>query len=159
MGWSVCLVSYPPFRVITGWFVTGPGENLYAHIPDQFIVGLFGSMMLISYFVYMLPTIWFGVRFSNLTHRGIIRKGPFAIVRHPAYAAKNFAWWCVGFPASIYVMFTSSFSQGMMYIAGLVVATTIYYWRAITEERHLSFDPDYEAYCKQVKYRFIPGVI
>jgi protein-S-isoprenylcysteine O-methyltransferase Ste14 len=34
----------------------------------------------------------------------------------------------------------------------------IYFLRAVTEERHLSSDPDYLAYCKRVPYRFIPGV-
>ncbi len=159
LGWISCLISYPPFRIMGGWFLTGPGERLYQDLPFSPLVGLFGGMMIISYFVYMLPTIWFGVRFSNLTHRGIIRKGPFAIVRHPAYAAKNFAWWCVGFPVALYVMFTSSFSMGVFYILGLTFASSIYYVRALTEERHLSMDPDYIEYCKHVKYRFIPGVV
>jgi len=34
----------------------------------------------------------------------------------------------------------------------------IYTVRALTEERHLMKDPEYRAYCKKVKYRFIPGV-
>ncbi len=159
LGWISCLISYPPFRIMGGWFLTGPGEKLYQNLPFPPLVGIFGGMMIISIFVYMLPTIWFGVRFSNLTHRGIIRKGPFAIVRHPAYAAKNFAWWCVGLPVALYVMFTSSFSMGVFYILGLVFASSIYYVRALTEERHLSMDPDYVEYCQHVRYRFIPKVI
>jgi protein-S-isoprenylcysteine O-methyltransferase Ste14 len=35
----------------------------------------------------------------------------------------------------------------------------IYYLRAVTEERHLMNDPDYQAYCRKVRYRFIPGLI
>jgi protein-S-isoprenylcysteine O-methyltransferase Ste14 len=35
----------------------------------------------------------------------------------------------------------------------------IYFMRAITEERHLNKDSDYQRYCKKVKYRFIPGVL
>lgn len=159
LGWTVCLISYPPFRIIGGWFFTGPGESLYQQLPNQFLVGIFGTMMIVSYFVYMLPTIWFGVRFSNLTHRGIIRKGPYAIVRHPAYAAKNFAWWCVMFPVVIYAGFTSGLSVALAYTAGLVFMTGVYYLRAITEEQHLSLDPTYGEYCKHVRYRFIPGVI
>ena len=157
-GWLVCLMSYPPFRVMGGWFLSGPGETLYTQLPNQTLVGIFGGMMLISYFIYMLPTIWFGVRFSNLTHRGIIRKGPFAIVRHPAYASKNFAWWCVGFPVAIYACVDQSLTVGLTYIGGLIFLTAIYYFRAITEERHLSFDPDYVEYCKHVKYRFFPKI-
>jgi protein-S-isoprenylcysteine O-methyltransferase Ste14 len=159
LGWLVCLMSYPPFRIMGGWFLTGPGESLYTQIPNQTLVAFFGTMMIVTYFLYMLPTIWFGLRFSNLTHRGIIRKGPYAVVRHPAYAAKNLAWWCVGFPTAIYAGYTDGLNQMVIYLGGLVFLTSIYYARAITEERHLSFDPDYVEYCKHVKHRFIPGVL
>lgn len=158
-GWLVCLISYPPFRVVGGWLLTGPGESLYTQIPNQALVGFFGSMMMVSYFLYMLPTIWFGLRFSNLTHRGIVRTGPYALVRHPAYAAKNLGWWCVGFPSAIYAGFIEGLNQMIIYLAGLVFLTSVYYARAITEERHLSFDPDYVEYCRRVKYRFFPGII
>jgi len=158
-GWLVCLISYPPFRVMGGWFLSGPGETLYTQIPMDGLVTLFASLMMFSYFLYMLPTIWFGLRFSNLTHRGIIRKGPYAVVRHPAYAAKNLAWWFVGLPSAIYAGYTQGFSVGLLYVAGLIFLTAVYYARAITEERHLSFDPAYQEYCRHVPYRFIPGVI
>lgn len=158
-GWMVCLISYPPFRVVGGWLLTGPGESLYTQIPNQPAVAFFGSLMMATYFLYMLPTIWFGLRFSNLTHRGIIRTGPYAFVRHPAYAAKNLAWWCVGFPTAIYAGFSEGINQMIIYLVGLVLLTSIYYARAITEERHLSFDPNYVEYCSRVKYRFFPGLI
>lgn len=158
-GWLVCLISYPPFRVVGGWFLTGPGESMYTQIPNQAAVAFFGGLMMVTYFLYMLPTIWFGLRFSNLTHRGIIRTGPYALVRHPAYAAKNLAWWCVGFPTAIYAGYVEGINQMIIYLVGLVFLTSIYYARAITEERHLSFDPDYVEYCKRVKYRFFPGII
>ncbi|MFO1368775.1 MAG: hypothetical protein U1F46_07240 [Marinagarivorans sp.] len=159
LGWVVCLISYPPFRVVGGWLLTGPGESLYTQIPNQPAVAFFGSLMMATYFLYMLPTIWFGLRFSNLTHRGIIRTGPYAFVRHPAYAAKNLAWWCVGFPTAIYAGFSEGINQMIIYLAGLVLLTSIYYARAITEERHLRFDPNYVEYCSRVKYRFFPGLI
>lgn len=159
LGWLVCLMSYPPFRVMGGWFLTGPGETLYTQIPNHTLVTFFGTLMMLSYFFYMLPTIWFGLRFSNLTHRGIIRKGPYAVVRHPAYAAKNLAWWCVGFPTAIYAGYSEGLDQMIIYLGGLVFLTGIYFARSVTEERHLSFDPDYVEYCRHVRYRFIPGVI
>lgn len=158
-GWLVCLISYPPFRVMGGWFLSGPGEHLYSQIPVDGLVTVFASLMMFSYFLYMLPTIWFGLRFSNLTHRGIIRKGPYAVVRHPAYAAKNMAWWFVGLPSAIYAGYTQGFSTGLLYVAGLIFLTAVYYARAITEERHLSMDPNYREYCNHVRYRFFPGVI
>lgn len=159
LGWTVCLICYPPFRVVNTFFLTAPDKDLLAQMPHGVLTTILGALVILSFFVYMLPTIWFGIRFSNLTHRGIIRKGPFAIVRHPAYASKNLAWWCVGFPMAIYVGYTDNLIQGLAYVGGLILLTWIYYMRAITEERHLSMDPDYIDYCKHVKYRFIPGVI
>jgi protein-S-isoprenylcysteine O-methyltransferase Ste14 len=43
-------------------------------------------------------------------------------------------------------------------LCGFVAWATIYFLRAITEERFLGKDPEYVAYCQRVKYRFIPGV-
>jgi len=116
-------------------------------------------MMVLSYLIYMSATLWFGVRFSTLTNRGIIRKGPYAFIRHPAYASKNFAWWCVMFPAIVYNAVHTGLATAVLQILGLIFMTWFYYLRAITEERHLGMDPFYQAYCRQVPYRFIPGVI
>src|SRR3546814_15696650 len=43
--------------------------------------------------VYSWATMAFGIRFSNLTHRGIITHGTYAFTRHPAYISKNMTWW------------------------------------------------------------------
>ncbi len=158
LGWCVCLLSYPPFRVIPAWLFATPGEKMFLQLPNQTLVTCFGLLLILSYFFYMLPTIFFGVRFSNLTNRGIIRRGPFAIVRHPAYAAKNLAWWFVGLPVAIYSGYQYGFITALMMTIGLVFMTGIYYLRAITEEKHLSIDSHYQAYCAVVKYRFIPKV-
>lgn len=160
LGWLVCILCYPPFQMYLGLYYAPPGEREVLRFPSQWAITIFTAMMLMSYFVYMSATLWFGVRFSNLTNRGIIRKGPFAIIRHPAYASKNFAWWCVMFPAILYNATTSTgLYIAILQIIGLVLMTWVYYLRAITEERHLSVDPYYREYCKQVRYRFIPGVI
>jgi len=158
LGWLVCLICYPPFQRILGVYYGAPSERDILQFSHQWIVTVFAFMMLFSYFVYMAATLWFGVRFSNLTNRGIIRKGPYAFIRHPAYASKNFSWWCVMFPVVVYnAVYTGIVVAGVQ-IIGLVFMTWLYYMRALTEERHLSVDPYYQAYCRQVKYRFIPGV-
>ncbi|SMF43368.1 hypothetical protein SAMN02745866_02749 [Alteromonadaceae bacterium Bs31] len=159
LGWVVCLICYPPFQRELGLYYSAPAEREILHlIPEQWVVTILTVMMVASYIVYMCATLWFGVRFSNLTNRGIIRKGPFAFIRHPAYASKNFSWWCVMFPPVIYHITHSGFEQAALSFLGLVLMTWVYWWRAITEERHLMADPMYQEYCKQVKYRFIPGV-
>ena len=159
LGWIVCIVCYPPFQRFLGLYYSPPGEHAILDLPNPSLVTLFTVMMLLSYLVYVSATMFFGVRFSNVTNRGIIRKGPYAIVRHPAYAGKNFAWWCVMFPAILYNATHTGLSVALLQVLGLLLMTWIYYWRAITEERHLSLDPAYQDYCNQVKYRFIPGVL
>lgn len=159
LGWLVCLACYPPFQRVLGVYYSPASERAILEIPHQWIVTIFAAMMVLSYFVYMSATLWFGVRFSNLTNRGIIRKGPYAFIRHPAYASKNFSWWCVMFPAAIYNGFSHNAGMAAVQILGLIFMTGFYYLRAITEERHLMADPYYQAYCKLVPYRFIPGVI
>lgn len=159
LGWMVCIICYPPFQMFLGLYYAAPNEQDFMLFSNQGLVTLFTTMMLLSYFVYMAATLWFGVRFSNLTNRGIIRKGPFAFIRHPAYASKNFAWWCVMFPTVVYNATHTGLQIAVLQIIGLVMMTWVYYLRALTEERHLSVDPAYREYCKQVRYRFIPGVI
>jgi protein-S-isoprenylcysteine O-methyltransferase Ste14 len=158
LGWLVCISCYPPFQLYLGLYYSAPGERDVLNFTNQWAASFFTVAMLISYLLYLAATLCFGVRFSNLTHRGIIRKGPFAIVRHPAYASKNFAWWCVMFPVILYNA-SSNPEVAVMQIVGLCLMTCVYYWRAVTEERHLSLDPDYQIYCQQVKYRFIPRVL
>ena len=43
-------------------------------------------------------------------------------------------------------------------VASVALWSTIYYLRAITEEQHMSLEPDYQAYRVAVRHRFIPGV-
>jgi len=50
--------------------------------------------------IYVLATVAFGIRFSNLTHRGILTNGPYRFTKHPAYVSKNLSWWMVSVPFS-----------------------------------------------------------
>ncbi len=159
LGWVVCITCYPPFQMFLGLYFSAPGERGILGFANLWLVTIFTSMMVLSYLIYMSATLWFGVRFSNLTNRGIIRKGPFRFVRHPAYASKNFAWWCVMFPAVVFNIENTGWGVALFQFVGLLFMTGFYYMRALTEERHLLADPAYQAYCQQVRYRFIPGVI
>jgi len=97
--------------------------------------------------VYLWATLSLGTRCSNLTNRGIVKGGAYRFIRHPAYIAKNTAWWLTILPVMSIPAFLS-----------MLTWSFIYYLRAITEERHLIKDPDYQKYCRKVKYRFIPWV-
>jgi len=152
-GWAVALACYPPFNArITGTYLPHDSQcqawqGILAAWP--FLSWVVGALILAMIWVYLYATIAFGFRFSNLTHRGIIRRGPYAWVRHPAYAAKNLSWWLISLP----------FLTGPAACIRLLLLNTLYVARALTEERHLSRDPVYCEYMKKVKWRFIPGVI
>ncbi|GLS24299.1 methyltransferase family protein [Marinibactrum halimedae] len=156
LGWLVCLCCYPPFQMIQGFYYSVPSDKMIFQFDHQMIISVLIVLMVLSYVVYMISTLMFGVRFSNLTHRGIIRTGPYAWVRHPAYASKNFAWWCIMCPIIVLNISTTGFGLAIIQMVGLVMQSTLYYLRAITEEKHLSQDPLYREYCKRVPNRFIP---
>jgi hypothetical protein len=162
-GWAVALACYPPFNSITGTYLPLHGEsqggllNFYwarEYLSEGLCFGMalaldlaLKAFIILNYLVYVWATTAFGLRFSNLTHRGIITRGPYAYVRHPAYIAKNLAWWAE------YIRTFPSFAL----LLCLLVQNYIYYLRAVTEEEHLQQDPNYRAYQEQVKYKFIPG--
>jgi protein-S-isoprenylcysteine O-methyltransferase Ste14 len=85
-------------------------------------------------------------------------------VRHPGYLAKNLFWLVTLLPAFVPYTAGPNFSwlnywlSCVCIVCGFVCWGTIYFLRAVTEERFLSHDPDYVAYCQRVKWRFIPGV-
>jgi len=148
-GWIVTLCCYPPFN----GFVTqgiGWGSSDFSVFPSPVASLVTICVSLVLFGVYTWATVALGLKASNLTNRGIITTGPYAYVRHPAYVCKNLHWLVMGLPL-IAVNWLAALS-----IAGWAM---IYFLRAITEERHLLADPQYQAYCKEVPYRFIPNVI
>jgi protein-S-isoprenylcysteine O-methyltransferase Ste14 len=92
--------------------------------------------------IYSLCTVSFGLRFSNLTHRGIITGGPYRFSKHPAYLAKNLSWWLISVP----FVSEQGWSAALRNSCILGLLNLVYFARARTEERHLSRDPVYVAY-------------
>ena len=148
-GWAVALMCYPPFNSVSGiYFPLQTREDLFIPLtPEQMI--FIRVIIVFLYGVFVWGTIALGVKFSNLSNKGIIGRGPYAIIRHPAYASKNIAWWFEHL----------QYMKGGFNILPLICWNLIYTLRALTEERHLMKDPAYREYCKKVKYRFIPGLI
>ena len=98
-------------------------------------------------------------------NRGTVTCFPYNIVRHPAYICKN-TFWIITTLTMFIVDFTKPgfdfgdyFSKLFLAVTSLIGWALIYYFRAVTEERHLIQDPEYREYTKKVKYRFIPGII
>ncbi|HEX2764405.1 MAG TPA: isoprenylcysteine carboxylmethyltransferase family protein, partial [Allosphingosinicella sp.] len=93
--------------------------------------------------IYAWATVAFGIRFSNLTHRGILTHGPYAWTKHPAYVSKNLFWWLATMP---FLATTGNLTDVVRNSFLMGVVAGVYYWRARTEERHLSADPAYRDY-------------
>jgi len=147
LGWAVALVCYPPFNGLmanyTSWYAN---DNVYVSTPDlTFVLRI---IVLVLMFIYAFASVALGPKASNLTNRGTVSRWPYSMIRHPAYVAKNMAWWVTIIPV---------FSIAAL--GSMLVWSFIYFLRAITEERHLIRDPEYQAYCKKVRYRFIPKVV
>ncbi len=151
-GWGVALACYPPFNSVTGTVLpydVNPNPKPYWIVSTLGVHHALMAMTILLFTVYVWATVVFGLRFSNLTHRGVLNTGPYRYIRHPAYATKNLAWWAESLGS-----FGSPWQ--FAYLAGL---NCIYLLRAFTEERHLMHYEDYRRYARQVRWRFIPGVL
>jgi len=118
-------------------------------ITNEYALAVVLAVVLLLYVLYVWATVALGFKFSNLTHRGIVANGPYRFVRHPAYAAKNLAWWV----DNTFVL------TNVWATVGMILWNAIYVLRALTEERHLGHFDDYQCYSEKVKYKFIPKVI
>jgi protein-S-isoprenylcysteine O-methyltransferase Ste14 len=109
--------------------------------------------------IFAWSSVSLGFKASNLTNRGIVTHGPYRFVRHPAYAAKNLAWWLGALPTLGLLLFAGNW-KGLAYsLVALLGWSTIYVLRALTEERHLRLlDNGYSQYAQQVCWRFVPGI-
>lgn len=146
-GWVAALICYPPFVLM------GPGGPLYYQADTRdwtaWLAGhdgllwAWGAVLVLLTGMYAWTTVAFGLRFSNLTHRGILTHGPYRLSRHPAYLAKNAFWWLSTLP---FLVTDGNPATALRNTMLLGVVSAVYYWRARTEERHLSADPDYRAY-------------
>ena len=149
-GWLAALLCYPPF--VYGFMGSG-GVLQYeyntagwAHWLDghTVLLWLWAGMLATLTAIYAWATFAFGIRFSNLTYRGVITNGPYRYTRHPAYLSKNAFWWLSVMP---FLVTSGSFVDMVRNTVFLAAVSGIYYWRARTEEAHLlGEDPKYRAY-------------
>ena len=146
-GWAAALMCYPPFILMN------PGGPLDYQSNDNHwifwleghpvLLGLAGTVLVGLTAIYAWATIAFGLRFSNLTDRGILTHGPYAFTKHPAYLSKNLFWWLSSLP---FLMTGNTLTDTLRNTALLAVVSGVYFWRAKTEELHLGADPDYRDY-------------
>jgi hypothetical protein len=149
-GWVAALMCYPPFVLMVEggvlYYQTGTwGDASWTHWLEgsPVLLAIWGTLLVMLTGVYAWATVAFGLRFSNLTHRGIITNGPYAFTKHPAYLSKNSFWWLSTLP---FLVTTGSMIDAVRNTVTLALVSGVYYWRARTEEKHLLTDPAYAAY-------------
>lgn len=145
-GWAAALICYPPFLLMGDGgpldYHPGGADWSYWLAGQPWALAGLGAVLVTLTGIYAWATVAFGIRFSNLTHRGVLTHGPYAFSRHPAYIAKNLFWWLSGLP----FLATTGWSDAVRNAAVMACVSGVYYWRARTEERHLLLDPAYQDY-------------
>jgi protein-S-isoprenylcysteine O-methyltransferase Ste14 len=144
-GWLVALICYQPFYSVIGRFYLQYEDSTFWDNWLQswpWLRAGWSALIIALALIYALCTTSFGLRFSNLTHRGIITSGPYRFSKHPAYIAKNLSWWLISVPFVSELGWTVALRNCCL----LALLNGVYFIRARTEERHLSRDPTYVAY-------------
>ncbi|PWG01907.1 methyltransferase family protein [Sphingosinicella humi] len=151
-GWVAALICYPPFILMNAGGpldyhqgTAGPDGWTYWLGGYPLVMAMTGMLLVLLTAVYAWATVAFGLRFSNLTHRGILTHGPYAWTKHPAYVSKNLFWWLATLP---FLATSGSPVDMIRNSAILAMVSGVYYWRARTEERHLMADPAYRDYAE-----------
>jgi len=145
LAWIVTLACYPPFFtwLQRSGFTYRDGIEWIDWLGiSHVLIPLWGAAILALMAITALSTVVFGVRFSNLTHRGIVTHGPYRWTKHPAYLSKNVAWWLISVP----FVSQAGAATALTHCAILLGMNLIYWARAKTEECHLGRDPAYREY-------------
>ena len=147
-GWVAALMCYPPFILMTPGgpldYHFGTADWAYWLDRHPLLLGLWGGMLVLLTAIYAWATVAFGLRFSNLTYRGVLTNGPYRFTRHPAYVSKNLFWWLSTLP---FLVTTHNLNDAVRNCVILALVSATYYWRAKTEEQHLlAEDPKYREY-------------
>lgn len=152
-GILIALICYPPINhFVFGTYLKSSSVVNWLTVDSP----LLHAVVLFLAFVYVWATVAFGPTFSNLTYRGLVVRGPYRYCAHPAYLAKNLFWWLQKLP----LMNVDPVAN----VVHLLATNAIYWYRAKTEERHLSRYPEYRRYLHGLRFqravfidRFITG--
>jgi protein-S-isoprenylcysteine O-methyltransferase Ste14 len=155
LGVLSCIICYYPLTLLTTKIIAQP---LSTQIPtnNTLFFAILNILIVVVNFVSLIATVRLFGKAGNLTNRGIVTGFPYNIVRHPDYAMQI----CYIILCAILISFvpTLSIDEILALWIGVFVWGYIYYLRAVTEERHLIKDEEYQKYVEKVKFRFIPKI-
>jgi protein-S-isoprenylcysteine O-methyltransferase Ste14 len=117
-----------------------------AHPHWGFEAGL--SIQLLGLAICVISFLTLGRSFGfAAADRGLVRRGPYAVVRHPIYASYLLL-------QAGYLLQSISVRNALV----MVFATSCNVGRALAEDRMLATSEQYDTYRAQVRWRFVPGV-
>lgn len=153
-AWVVTLICYFPFNsVVLSRIIDYRNENDWTDVIGDYPL-LFWPWLIAILTLWALH-IWskfvYGLRWSNLTHRGIVTSGPYRFTKHPDYVSKSVYFWLTAVP---FLTAVDTWTAVTSTVA-LAAINLIYYGRARTEELHLSEDPVYVEYALAMNERSI----
>lgn len=147
-GWVVCLLCYgplhgfwPAYRDVVLEEIAWPRSLML----DPLSLGA-AALMLVLLALYVSATVHFGLRFSNLSNRGVLTAGPYRYMKHPAYFAHAMNAWII----VLVFLPAAGIELGLLHWLVPPTFTLLYAARAVTEERHMSEDPAYMAYANWI---------
>jgi protein-S-isoprenylcysteine O-methyltransferase Ste14 len=142
--------------LVLHWIVAGLdrgrfhwSDSVPAWLQATGLIGVAGGYVLC--FWAMLENRFFSSVIRIQSDRGqyVVTTGPYAVIRHPGYAA------------GILIIAASGVALGSWFAAALIVITTLPFlvYRAITEDRILQAElPGYRDYAARVRRRLCPGL-
>jgi protein-S-isoprenylcysteine O-methyltransferase Ste14 len=115
-----------------------------ALVPDALTV----AVSTVGVAIVILGKITIGRSFGIApANRGVVARGPYNVVRHPIYA---------GYLLTHAAALAAYPSPWNVFI--IVAGDAALIFRALAEERILSSDREYQAYCGRVAWHLVPGV-
>ncbi|MEA1606756.1 isoprenylcysteine carboxylmethyltransferase family protein [Pseudomonas spirodelae] len=149
LGWFACMICYPPLLVVFHYVKQQVDDIVWSDwlLPNEPLYWLWAALVTGTWLVYWLATASFGLKFSNLSWRGLIDRGPYRYTKHPAYLAKNLYWWLHTVP----FIGVHDGADLLRNILGLTFVSLVYYLRAKTEEAHLLAFPEYATYSARIE--------
>lgn len=155
LGVLSCIICYYPITILTDKFIT---RSLETGIPvgNTVVLAILNILIVLVNLINLIALIRLFGKAGNLTNRGIVTGFPYNIIRHPSYTMEVLYIILASLPICFIPSIT--LSEKISLWIGFIIWIYIYYLRAVTEERHLIKDKEYQAYVEKVKYRFIPKV-
>lgn len=166
-GWAVTLSSYSPLNaaIFTSWATYVPVATfsgpIWVAITEGYapLLYLVGVVIILAGAFHLWAEATMGIRSANLSSRGVITTGPFAITKHPVYVSKCVQWAFIYLPILNAIGFLSALRSGILFFFVCVIFAA----RSLAEEKLLATDEKYVQYAlymdKKSAFAFVGKIV